>query len=241
MNFLVGSPEMSLQVPYNRGEGRRAVRQIRLELEQATRPRFGKETMKYRQANIEDIELLVSLVNKAYRGNESKVGWTTEADFLDGQRTDKTEMIDLLSKKDSCMLVYPSEEGELNACVYLELQASPQANSSATSSANKADKSSHNPSAKPSVYLGMLTVKPHLQGKGWGKQVLKDAETWIKENWNATKIQMTVITIRTELLEFYERRGYTRTATVAPFPYGDETKGIPLRDDLKFVYLEKML
>lgn len=52
---------------------------------------------------------------------------------------------------------------------------------------------------------------------------------------------MTVIDIRDELIAFYERRGYVRTGTKKPFPYGDERFGIPKRDDLRFEVLEKPL
>jgi hypothetical protein len=52
---------------------------------------------------------------------------------------------------------------------------------------------------------------------------------------------MTVISIRDALIAWYERRGYVRTGETEPFPYGDRRFGIPLRDDLLFVVLEKHL
>ena len=44
---------------------------------------------------------------------------------------------------------------------------------------------------------------------------------------------MTVISVRDELIAWYERRGYRRTGELSPFPYGDERFGIPQRDDLR--------
>ncbi|EST29679.1 hypothetical protein M878_20325 [Streptomyces roseochromogenus subsp. oscitans DS 12.976] len=41
-----------------------------------------------RIATADDIPALVALVESAYRGDTSRRGWTTEADLLDGQRTD---------------------------------------------------------------------------------------------------------------------------------------------------------
>ena len=41
-----------------------------------------------RPALLSDVPQLVSLVNSAYRGDESRAGWTTEAELLAGQRTD---------------------------------------------------------------------------------------------------------------------------------------------------------
>ena len=54
-------------------------------------------------------------------------------------------------------------------------------------------------------------------------------------------MQMTVISLRHSLIAWYERRGYRRTGASEPFPYGDERVGVPLRDDLHFVVLEKFL
>jgi hypothetical protein len=54
-------------------------------------------------------------------------------------------------------------------------------------------------------------------------------------------MQMTVISVRNDLIAWYERRGYRRTGRTSPFPYGDERFGIPLRDDLQFELLVKPL
>ena len=54
-------------------------------------------------------------------------------------------------------------------------------------------------------------------------------------------MQMTVIAQRTELIAWYERRGYRLTGETKPFPYGDVSKGLPQRDDLAFVVLAKSL
>jgi hypothetical protein len=54
-------------------------------------------------------------------------------------------------------------------------------------------------------------------------------------------MHMTVIVQRTELIGYYERRGYRRTGELHPFPYGDERFGLPQRDDLAFELLVKAL
>ena len=54
-------------------------------------------------------------------------------------------------------------------------------------------------------------------------------------------MHMTVIVQRTELIAWYERRGYRRTGERKPFPYGDERFGLPQRDDLVFEVLRKSL
>jgi len=54
-------------------------------------------------------------------------------------------------------------------------------------------------------------------------------------------MRITVIVQRTELIEWYERRGYRRTGETAPFYYGDPRFGLPKRDDLSFIVMEKPL
>lgn len=57
--------------------------------------------LRTRWANHEDIEGLLHLVNGSYRGDASRLGWTTEADLLDGQRTDHPMLEALLKEKGS--------------------------------------------------------------------------------------------------------------------------------------------
>ena len=52
---------------------------------------------------------------------------------------------------------------------------------------------------------------------------------------------MTVIAQRHELIAWYERRGYRLTGERRPFPATDPRFGLPKRDDLEFVVLEKLL
>jgi GNAT superfamily N-acetyltransferase len=86
--------------------------------------------------------------------------------------------------------------------------------------------------------LGLLTVRPDLQNRQLGRTLLRAAEEFAKE-LGAHRIHMTVVNVRTTLIAWYERRGYTLTGETQPFPYGDERFGRPLRDDLHFVVLEK--
>lgn len=91
------------------------------------------------------------------------------------------------------------------------------------------------------AYFGMFAVSPALQGAGLGRTVIAEAERQARERWGVTEMHMTVITVREDLIAWYERRGYRRTGRTTPFPYGDERFGIPQRDDLKFELLVKEL
>jgi ribosomal protein S18 acetylase RimI-like enzyme len=169
----------------------------------------------FRAATPSDVATVVALVESAYRGDVSKDGWTTEADMLDGQRVDAQGVIEIISKAHSQVLLAEGD-GELLACCHLEKQGD-------------------------TCYFGMFAVKPVLQRGGVGKQMMIEAETIARDEWKCMKMEMTVISIRDELVAWYERRGFHRTGIFRPFPYGDERFGIPKRDDLRFELLEKTL
>lgn len=158
---------------------------------------------------------LIALVTSAYRGDASRVGWTTEADLLDGARIDAEGIQADLDRPRSTILL--AERGDqLVACAHV------------------AD-------VDGKGYFGMFSVDPAQQGGGVGKQLMDAAEAHAAREWKVPVMQMTVIDVRDELIAFYERRGYQRTGIKKPFPYGDERFGIPKRDDLRFEILEKPL
>lgn len=164
-------------------------------------------------ATLQDVPELNILINSAYRGESSKKGWTTEEHLLGGIRTDEGDLSELLQKENVTILKY-TESGKIIGSVYLEKQA---------------DK----------LYLGMLTVSPELQGGGIGKKLMQAAEDLAKEN-NIPKVSMTVISVRKELIEYYERRGYKNTGETKPFPMNDPKFGLP-KQQLAFIVMEKEL
>ncbi|HVT32947.1 MAG TPA: N-acetyltransferase [Rhodanobacteraceae bacterium] len=168
----------------------------------------------FRVATNDDVPAIVALVESAYRGDASRKGWTTEADFLDGQRTDPASVGELVGHGDSRILL-GERDGALLVCAHLERRSGKVA------------------------YFGMFSVRPDIQGAGVGRQMLAEAERIARDEWRCEEMQMTVISIRDELIAWYERRGYRRTGIHSPFPYGDERFGIPLRDDLRFELLTK--
>ena len=183
-----------------------------------------------RAARREDAEALSALVNSAYRGDSSRVGWTTEADLLGGQRTDPDALRESIEQGetmgDRVLLVHEAVQPSgpaggsaalaIDACVQLERHGD-------------------------EAYLGMFTVRPTLQGGGLGRRLLAGAEQDARRRWSVTAVHMTVIAQRAELIAWYERRGYRATGETAPFPYGDARFGEPLRPDLHFVVLRKVL
>lgn len=163
-------------------------------------------------ATLADVPALVQLVNSAYRGDSSKAGWTTEADILDGIRTDEEDLANLLSKEENTILK-AVDNNEIIACVYLQKKGT-------------------------AMYLGMLTVNPQLQAKGIGRQLMAAAESYALQQ-QCTGIEMTVITVRHELIAWYNKHGYHATGDIRPFPTGIKF-GIP-KQPLEFMVMSKQL
>ncbi|NLW96984.1 GNAT family N-acetyltransferase [Luteimonas wenzhouensis] len=170
---------------------------------------------RFRAATEADIPALVALVTSAYRGEASRAGWTTEADFLDGPRIHPEVLRADLRRPRSRVLVVDGADGPL-ACAHVAEQDG-------------------------AGYFGMFAVRPELQGGGLGGRLLAECERVAREDWGLRWMRMAVIDLRETLIAWYERRGYRRTGRHQPFPYGDERFGIPLRDDLRFEILEKPL
>ena len=160
-----------------------------------------------------DIPSMVTLINSAYRGESSKKGWTTEADLLGGIRTSEKSLQDTMNKPGAVILVNRNDNGDITACVYLQKEPG-------------------------TFYLGMLTVSPLLQAGGIGGRLLNAAEAYVKEQ-NGNNITMTVISVRAELIAWYERHGYAKTGESKPFPT-DPAFGIP-KQPLEFVVMKKIL
>ncbi|HJP98265.1 MAG TPA: GNAT family N-acetyltransferase [Rhodanobacteraceae bacterium] len=175
--------------------------------------------LRFRAARTEDVDAIVALTQSAYRGDASRAGWTTEADLLDGQRTDEHEVAELIANP-AVKLLLAEHEGRLLASCVIERLIDGDASDG---------------------YFGMFSVRPEAQGNGTGRALLAKAERIAHEEWHARTMRMTVIDVRSELIAWYERRGYRRTGEYRPFPYGDARFGIPKRDDLRFEWLVKEL
>ena len=88
--------------------------------------------------------------------------------------------------------------------------------------------------------LGMLVVKPGLQSRGIGKRLMQAAEDVAGKTRGVRTVTMSVISVRHELIAFYERRGYRRTGRRKPF-VADDTHGFPKAQPIEFEILEKNL
>lgn len=165
------------------------------------------------KASLEDVSILNTLINSAYRGASSKKGWTTEAHILLGKRTSEDELIAIIQDKKSTILKY-SDKDKIIGCVLL--------------------KENEN-----ELYLGMLSVSPELQNSGIGKKLMQQAEIFASEV-GLSKIVMTVISVREELIAWYNRNGFVDTGLREPFPVSNVFSQIT-NEPLEFMVLEKRI
>jgi GNAT superfamily N-acetyltransferase len=161
---------------------------------------MAAERLTHRPAEADDIPALHRLVEGAYRGDSARAGWTHEADLLETPRTSAEELARAVADPAEVVLLAFDAE-DLVGCVRLTRISDDTA------------------------YFGMLTVNPTRQARGLGRALIAEAETWAKAHWGARIMELSVVSVRAELIAYYERRGYRLTGETKPFP---ETLDPPL-------------
>jgi GNAT superfamily N-acetyltransferase len=186
-----------------------------------TRIRYGLVTESpqpaspFRFATGEDAESILAIVEAAYRATGEGAGWTTESHLLAGRRTGIEEVRALISSETGGLLTFRDGDVVVASC-HLDRRAG-------------------------HAYFGMFAVTPGRQAQGLGKGMLAEAERIARDEWRMTEMRLTVLSVRGDLIAWYERRGFAPTGQTSPFPYGDERFGVPRVDDLRFVELAKLL
>ena len=191
---------------------------------------FDKESVFLREATLDDIGSLERLLNCCYR---ETAGWTNEADLIGGIRTTSAELAAVINDSNHYYFVYPKtttgnrdgeETGEILGCIAVDIKANNEANKKA--------------------YIGMFAVHPILQGQGVGNVILQAAETFADRHLQSqnqpSRLTMSILSHRPELLAYYERRGYKLNGNKMPFP-NDGNNGEPKRQDLELLELEKII
>lgn len=161
-----------------------------------------------------DIPQLVILINSAYRGDTSKKGWTTEADLIKGERMNTASLTKMLGSTDIIFRKCVDIDHQIVGCASLEMR-------------------------KDELYTSLLTVSPEIQANGIGKLILNDAEA-IARKRGLTSLVLDVISLRTELIDYYIRRGFEATGKIFDFPVENEFGSQPLQS-LKLVEFKKHL
>ena len=198
----------------------------------------------FRYARQADTPALVALIEQAYRGKETAGSWNSEAHLLKGPRTNDEEISSLISREDSRFVIAEADGRLAGCCLVQGLNRDPVRNWSsadaphieglATPETGVRTSTPSTPCTPPvtdtnAAYFGMFALDPGVQGGGFGKQVIAEAERRVNDLWGANVMVMTVINLRTELIAWYERRGYQQTGATLPFPFS-ETSGETTRD-----------
>lgn len=163
------------------------------------------------EAHEDQWQAIADLVNLTYRGDQ---GWTRETHIIQGDRTNRQEIESVLSKPDAYFFVV-NQPKLLAACIYIVKE-------------------------NEHAYIGFFSVHPSLQGQGLGKYVLEQTEAYALKTMNIRKFVMFVVSQRSELIQFYERRGYAHTGKIESYPLHLNI-GVPKVPGLTIEYLEKIV
>ena len=140
-----------------------------------------------RPATPADLPALARVINAAY---------VVETWFVEGPRTSEAELRTMLAHPGAAFLVVDDTEpgaapGVLAASVYVEERGT-------------------------RGYLGMLSVDPARQGRGFGRLLIAAAEAWgLAAGWRF--LDISVVNLRRELAPFYGALGFAPYDTT-PFP-----------------------
>lgn len=151
-----------------------------------------------RLAQIQDIDALIQLINKAYRSN---IGWTHEQNIVAGMRVNTTQLQDML-KNVNVQFYVMEEYQQIVACIGLTF-------------------------TQNEVEIGSFAVDPNVQNSGYGKALLHYAEQVTQHYPEIHTLTMSVLSVRCELIAYYERRGYFKTGRHFAYPIEADV-GIPL-------------
>jgi ribosomal protein S18 acetylase RimI-like enzyme len=149
--------------------------------------------LQFRLARPDDVPALRALVEAAYRGNSARRGWTHEADLLEGDRTSDAELAAAIADPARRVLLATRDGALLGSVTVTDV-------------------------GNGVAYMGMLCVDPELQSAGLGRTLMAQVESLAVREFAARAMEMTVVDARTELIAYYERRGYRQTGERRPFP-----------------------
>lgn len=176
--------------------------------------------LSFRYATTSDVGTIVDLVQSAYRGERSRQGWTTEADLIDGQRTDAGLVAATLARReDAILLAQENGTDRVVGCAELSIYEGPGGGG----------------------YFGMFAVEPARQSRGIGSAILDEIERVVRDDWGLGRLVLVVLSVRTEMIELYLRRGFVPTGEMHRFPYDEPRYGNPRRDDLELLAMAKSL
>ena len=176
-----------------------------------------KEVLTHRIATADDCNALATLINAAYSGQMSQQGWTNEYALNPTPRTNSNLILNMINNVNNIFLMFFGTDDQiLKGCVLL----------------------SHKLECK-TARIGLFSVRPDLQARGFGNSILSTAEKYAIDNWNVEYIELLVIVQRPELMSYYSRRGFVDTGDRERFVRTSPTPACVIRDDLETCTMRK--
>lgn len=160
--------------------------------------------MIFEKATEKDITQLLELVESSYRGDIARKGWTCESDIIGGNRTTNEFLKEEIIATGGSYLKHTDDQGKIIGCVYLKVNIQ-----------------------KKIAFVGSLCVYPTLQSQGLGKKLLEAAENIAREA-ECSKLCVKVITVRKELISWYEKMDFKFVGELEPLPANTGIPKIPL-------------
>jgi ribosomal protein S18 acetylase RimI-like enzyme len=163
----------------------------------------------YRIAQPADAPAVRALIESGYRGDSARKGWTNEADLLGGERTTPAEVAAMIAAPEKRVLLAEQDGALVGTVTITDL-------------------------GQGLAYMGLLCIDPERQAGGLGRALVSEVEQLAVRAFAATRMELIVVDVREELIAWYERRGYTRTGELRPFP-------LPMDVPFKMVVLERSI
>ena len=176
---------------------------------------LNKSELIFKNAELKDTQAITDLINSVYRGENAKKGWTSEADLLGGIRISKKRIEQIIAKPDDVILL-GILEGKIAGCVHLEKKKNGK------------------------CYLGMLSVDVNYQNAKLGREILDKSDAYAKEVFGCSEMEIKVISVRKELIDYYLRRGYILTGQTEKFIVGKHIGDLKI-ENMEIVYMVKQL
>lgn len=172
-------------------------------------------SLTFRLATGDDVAAVAALIERGYRQPDPATAWTDESALLSGPRTNIATVTRMQSDDDRYRFVLAEDDGRLVGSALVERTGPYEA------------------------HFGMFAIEPARQGSGVGRELLAASERIATELWATRRMSMHVISVRTELIDWYVRRGYARTGERHAFPFAEVVGA--LRTDFDLVELAKDL
>ena len=154
------------------------------------RPAHSAPPLRFAAAAPGDAAAIAGLVRRAYA---STTAWTSEAKLVEHDRIDSAGVLAKIIDPAIVVLIARDTAEQIVACCTVTCRSG----------------------ATPE--FGLFAVEPKLQAIGLGRHVLREAERIARHRLGATSLRLRVLSARSELIAWYERRGYTATGRTIPF------------------------